>query len=453
MLIHSETSRLRSLLVNSGQLNFADADERLQQTSLALAADFDVLRTPAAQAALLTAVAIGVRSFGEVAVPAGLDVEVQTLLPIPGKTLAEQVRALGAVERTFKSGERTVVIGPSGYDNQHPGIRAVWNGWTAGVQPATHAVESGSSWCALAGATAGALGIAEAFLAEYGNVRAGRRAQRLSLWTPGIHPREDPDLQQFALPLAEWVIGLGNLGQAHLWCLALLPYPRPNELVLTLQDFDIVKRENWGTSLLVERGRYGMLKTELAERWCTARGFKVRRIDRRVDEYLRRQDEEPGLAMAGLDRMAPRRLLGKVGFDQIVDVGLGATAEDYQRFRVTLFDRSRSPSQHFAAVEDRATHADNERLPAYQSLISSRVIDKCGMTMLAGIPVAAPFVSFIASAVAVTQVIRLVSGAMPMTSLTGTVGSSETLRTTPGEAQCRLTLPIVRDVAWEPDNS
>ncbi len=85
MLINSETSRLRSLLVNSGQLGFTDADERLLQTSLALAADHDVLRAPAAQAAFLTAVAIGIRSFGEIAVPAGLDIDVQTRLPISGR--------------------------------------------------------------------------------------------------------------------------------------------------------------------------------------------------------------------------------------------------------------------------------------------------------------------------------------------------------------------------------
>jgi len=244
MLINSETSRLRSLLVNSGQLGFTDADERLLQTSLALAADHDVLRAPAAQAAFLTAVAIGIRSFGEIAVPAGLDIDVQTRLPISGKTLAEQVRVLGAIERTFKPGERLLIIGPCAYNDQHPAVRAVWNGWTAGVQPATHAVESGSTSCVLAGATAGALGIAEAFLAEYGDARAGRRVQHLSLWTPGVYSDGNSAPPQFALPLAEWVIGLGNLGQTHLWCLALLPYPNPEDVVLTLQDFDIVKREN-----------------------------------------------------------------------------------------------------------------------------------------------------------------------------------------------------------------
>jgi len=452
MLIDSETSRLRSLLVNSGRFDFREADERLLHTSLALAVDHAVLHTPAAQAALLTAVAVGVRSFGEVSVPPGLDVGIMTRLPIPGRSIAEQALALGAIERAPKVGERLLVIGPSLYDDRHAAVRAVWSAWTASVQPAMHSIETGSSWCALAGATAGALGIAEAFLVEYGNVRAGRRVQRLGLWSPGILADGGSDPTEFALPLAEWLIGLGNLGQAHLWCLALLPFPKPEDMLLTVQDFDIVKPENWGTSILVQRGRYGMPKTQLAEQWCAARGFKVRRIDRRVDAHLRRHDEEPLLAVAGLDRMPPRRLLGRVGFEHIVDVGLGAGADDYDQFRLTIFDRSRSPGEHFAAVEDRAVRGEREALPAYQSLLSGGSIDPCGIASLAGIPVAVPFVSLIASAVAIAQVIKLASGATPIMSLTGSVGRLELLRTTTGREVSRPTFPVVPNVTWTPDD-
>jgi len=58
--------------------------------------------------------------------------------------------------------------------------------------------------------------------------------------------------------------------------------------MLFLQDDQIVGRENWGTFVLVQRGRYNLLKTRLAEEWATARGFQVRRIDRRLDEHLLR---------------------------------------------------------------------------------------------------------------------------------------------------------------------
>lgn len=450
MLIHSETSRLRSLLVNSGRFSFPEADERLLHTSLALVGDRDVLSAQPAQAAMLTAVALGVRSFGEIAVLPNLDIPAKTHLPIPGRTLAEQLIALGACERAPKPDECQLVIGRSKWDARYRAVRSVWSGWRAGVQPATYPVNTGDPYSTLAGAAAGALGIAEAFFIEYGNARAGRRIQWLSLWSPDTGDLDGP-IGEFALPLSEWVIGLGNLGQAHLWCLALLPFPNPGDVVLQLQDFDRVRAENWGTSLLVQRGRYGMLKSHLCEQWCLARGFTVRRIDRRVDEQLRRHEDEPVIAVAGLDRMPPRRLLGHVGFDHIVDVGLGADADTYHQLRVTIFDRMYSPEKHFEGIEDRDTSERARLLPAYQSLLSSGAVDACGMASLAGVPVAVPFVSLLASAVAVTQLIRLASGVAPA-SLTASVDALGSVRQTLGAAVARPGFSIAHGVRWSGDD-
>ena len=451
IVIDSETSRLRALLLNSKLVaGVPEADSRLLRTSLAVSADRDALSAPAAQAALLTAVAIGVRTFGEIAVPTGLDLPAATALPIPGRSLREQALALGARERLTHPDEPLLLIGPSERASTRRALRAVWFNWTAGVQPAAAALPSGSSNCALAAACAGALGVAEAFFVEYGNLSAGRRVRRLCLWSPGAPEGQHINTpEDFALALAEWVIGLGNLGQAHLWCLSLLPYPKPNDVQLTLQDFDRVRAENWGTSLLVERGRYGELKSKCAEDWCRARGFTVRSIDRRLDKHLRLQDDEPVLAIAGLDRIGPRRQLSEVGFDHILDVGLGADADTYHQFRVTHFDRSYSPRTHFKGVSEVTRDRHLEQLAAYQTLLASGRIDACGVASLAGIPVAVPFVSLIASAVALTQAIRLASGLQPASALAGSMSANDSLRQmmrTPHPG--RITFPIVRGVSW-----
>lgn len=447
MLIESETSRLRSLLVNSGRWSFPEADQRLLETSLALVVNRDELAAPAAQAAFLTAVAVGVRCFGEVAVPPALDIPATTPLPVSGETLADQARVLGARERGPEARDRQLVIGGSEWDVRHPAVRSVWSGWSAAVQPAAHSFDAINPYCALAAAASGALGVAEAFFMEYGNARAGRRLQGLSLWSPGSNDM-DALMDGFSLPLSEWVVGLGNLGQAHLWCLALMPYPNPADVELVLQDFDRVRAENWATSLLVQKGRYGMLKTRLAEDWCLARGFAVRRIDRRVDEQLRRQEEEPAIALAGLDKIPPRRLLGHVGFDHIVDVGLGANAESYHQMRVTSFDRSYSPLTHFEDVDERHDAQRTQQLPAYQALLSSGAVDPCGLATLAGVPVAVPFVSLLASAVAVAQLVRLASGVAPLRSLTGSVDALGSMRQTRATTAGRPTFPIIHDVGW-----
>ena len=210
----------------------------------------------------------------------------------------------------------------------------------------------GRSDCALAGVAAGALAVGQAFQAEQGDVRAGRTAQSISLWLPD-HPGQQgpldpgPDLESVYLPASLWFVGLGNLGQAFLWSLTLLPYPKPEEVFLFFQDDERVGKENWGTSVLVKRGRYGALKTRIAEDWAMLRGFEVRRIDRRLDANLFRNPTEPSIALAGLDRMPARRLMGGRGFEYVIDAGLGATVADYRKFRLNVFDSECESQQSF----------------------------------------------------------------------------------------------------------
>ncbi len=71
------------------------------------------------------------------------------------------------------------------------------------------------------------------------------------------------------------------------------------------------------------------------------------------------------------------------------------------------------------------------------------------MASLAGIPVAVPFVSLIASAVALTRVIQLCSGARPAVSLTTSVDALASMRATLGSALARPTFPLVHGARWD----
>src|SRR5262249_42948552 len=154
-----------------------------------------------------------------------------------------------------------IVIGAVCADRHEREVFAYWSGWIAGVSPVPQ--QCGSGECVLAGIAAGALAVGQAFLAEQGDPRAGRSNYMPSLWSPGTNPPDgdNPDFAQISLPRSLWLVGLGNLGQAYLWSLLMLPYPDPKAVMLYLQDDDHVSSENWGTSVLVERGRYRILKT------------------------------------------------------------------------------------------------------------------------------------------------------------------------------------------------
>jgi hypothetical protein len=447
MIIHSETSRIRAALVNSGRHSFAEADAKLLRTRLSIHIAEDAARTPAGQAAFLTSVVTGSRCFGVVTATGALERPLCVAAPIAGGTLAEAARSLGATFDPTGGIVRTIIIGASFTGSPDWSVRAQWNGWVAGVIPATAPSCPGRADCVLAGVAAGAMAVGEAFLAEQGNLRAGRRAQSVSLWQPlcGEGPKDSgPD--HYPLPLQLWLVGLGNLGQAYLWSLFMLPYPVPQRVELFLQDDDRISPENWGTSVLVERGRYGVLKTRVAEEWAERRGFRIRRIDRRLDEHLRRQDDEPPVALAGLDRMRPRRLLASPGFHRIVDVGLGATATDYCKFRINVFDGDYSPATHFAGLTDDFPDARDAllQLPAYERLLKDGSVDDCGAAQLAGISVAVPFVSAFAGALAVAQVIRVASGEVSCLGLTGTLGELGGMRGTASKQPGRPTLATVQ---------
>jgi len=439
--IDSERSRIRAALVNSGRYSFEEADERLATSKLPLFLDGEAATTAAGQAAFLTAVVTGSRCFGEVCVRGALDRPLIIPVPLNASTIGEAAGILGAQFCSCRFPNRAIWIGDGDAHCDGWSVQASWDGWTVAVGPTGQCPAVGRIDCALAGIASGALAVGQAFLAEQGDPRAGKTVQRFSLWSSHLSKDgvSDPGPEVFYLPEAFWLVGLGNLGQAYLWTLCVLPFHDPNRVQLLLQDDDLIEKENWGTSILVERGRYGILKTRIAEEWADRRGFCARRIDRRLDEHLRRGDREPAIALAGLDSMPARRLLGLPGFSYIIDAGLGATAADYQKFRINVFDKGRDPAQHFAGVEDDRVSAVEElmRLRAYKEFALSQNDGGCGAAMLAERSVAVPFVSAFVGAVVITQAIRIASGEAPNVVLTGDLGDLRTVRATLGKPAVR----------------
>jgi hypothetical protein len=447
MILDTERSRVRSVLVNSGRYSFEEAERKLAGSKLSLFLDDESGLTPAGQAAFLTATVTATRCFGEVSVHGRLDVPLTVPAPIAARTLAEAATIFGARTTAAPLPDRTVLIGPASVSASTWSVQAYWNGWIAGIGPGHERVMPGRGDCVLAGVAAGALAVGQAFLAEQGDPRAGRTMQNLSLWSPESSNTgtEDAGPEAFFLPLEFWLIGLGNLGQSYLWALTMLEYPAPENVLLFLQDDDLVQEANWGTSILVRRGRYDVLKTRVAEEWVEHRGFQARRVDRRLDEHLRRTDREPALALAGLDRMAPRRVLGRPGFEYIIDAGLGATVADYQKFRVNVFDRTSDPAAHFAGVDDETESVVKGlmELPAYRELALSDGDGGCGAAILAERSVAVPFVSACVGALVVTQAIRIASGEAHHVVSTGSVGDVRTIRAAVGQRPGRVNLASV----------
>jgi hypothetical protein len=258
-----------------------------------------------------------------------------------------------------------------------------------------------------------ALAINEAFLyVSGGTPAAGHRVLGLSLWEPAANTdwltdsAGEPQLTY--LPSQLWLIGLGHLGQAYLWGLGLLPYADPASLSLILQDFDIVTPSTLSTSILSDQTMLSRKKTRVMAAWAEQRGFTTTICERLFDASVRRQVGEPTIGICGLDNALGRLALDKAGFDFVVEAGLGRGHRDFRTMRIHTLPNGR-PTTNLWKV-DRATEAVQER-PAYQAMLKSGELDKCGVTLLAGRAIGASFVGAAAASLALSEVLRLLHGA------------------------------------------
>lgn len=404
MALDRQIARLAKILVDSERIFFDEAQARLRALTLEVVIGPDAV-SPAAHAAVLTAVSVGHRTFvGGVRVSGALNQPLRTALPLFGPSLGEAAIEVGASAFNGKPA-RVVVIGTSAMPNADWSVGAWWNGWRAGTAD-VGSCSFGNGENPLTGIAAGALAVGKAFEAERG--RCPDLWSELNLW-PTV--RETPSAPNFAevfLPGALWLIGLGNLGQAFLWALATLPYPDPSAVSLVLQDRDKIDEENWATSVLVKNENYGALKTWVGEQWASAKGFDIRRIDRHLLAADRLEADDPRVALSGVDKIEARKRMASVGFDCIVDAGLGRTADEFDRYRVTVFDRAKPIDKHFSGQKDTPPVDATPCGEVYQRLEAE--IGRCGTAKIAGASVAAAYVSAVAAAVAVSRLIALTSG-------------------------------------------
>lgn len=368
------------------------------------------------QAALLTAVELGRRVFlGGVTVEGDLDVQLN-VSESPGRTLRHAVAAAGGMPGIATVGIPLISIGgPVKQRTDRFSIRAVFDGWRGGIVPG-HAEgpdrgEVGPM--ALAPMLAAALAINEAFLHLSGDSPfAGKRSAGLDLWNLSRSmdwmscDQSAPELSY--LPSRLWLIGLGHLGQAYLWGLGLLPYAAGEKVELILQDVDVITPSTESTSILSNSKMLGEKKTRVAAAWAERRGFATAITERLFDETCRRHHDEPSIALCGLDNAVGRRALDQVGFDFVVEAGLGRGHQDFRSLLIHTLP-GEMPASTLWKDEGEAPQGAVDAA-AYRKMLGDGSLDRCGVTLLAGKAVGAPFVGAVAATLVLGEVLRLLHG-------------------------------------------
>ena len=410
--------RLVKLALDTGEAaSLQEAQRLFGSYRLGIMVGRNVAHSPTLQAAVLTAVNTGRRSFlGGVYVEGTLDVPL--LVPWGRwRTLREAVENLQGIITRLAPDMPRIVIGdasiPSG-DTEFA-VRATFNGWCGGIVPLDHDLHLPESQeCVPAGVLAGALGVSEAFqFVRDDNDIAGRRDVGLSLWQPEAETNWlaacDLGPPIVRLPARTWLIGLGHLGQAFLWTLGLLPYSSPEDVSLVLQDFDELVEANDSTSLLTRRAKLGMKKTRAMALWCEERGFRTSIVERRFSADFRVAEDEPRVALCGVDNALARADLEDVGFDRVIEAGLGAGTREYLAFQVHTFPARRTARYRWGGGVHQLRGDNVSANPAYRALAQDG-LDDCGILTLAGRTVGASFVGAVTAAVVVAELIRMAVG-------------------------------------------
>jgi len=406
--------RLAKALMDKHQIPYEQALGRLTALRLHIVCNQESLNLAAYQAALLTTVNCGGRSFlggVHVCLPNNMPI----LLPWPGTTtLGKAVLELGGkLEGAEGDFDATVVLGP-GTRFSPKAIRVLCDGWRGGVQPAdveTIVFVPGEDF-ALGGVLAGGLAVECAFANACGLAKhLPDQPTGMSLWRPDLNWLDEkssgPRLS--SLPKRLWFIGLGHLGQAYLWSLGLLPYHSPSNAGFMLQDFDRVARANWVAGLICREQDAGEYKTRVVARWLEARGFNTTITERPYDEHTVRTGEEPFVALCGVDAAAARRLLENAGFDLVVECGVGSSMADFDRLKLHTFPGT---SKKAADVWPAAQDVIQLREPSPLIVEALKDQEDCGVlaSTLENKAVSASFVGAAAGAMAVGEVLRALHG-------------------------------------------
>jgi len=207
------------------------------------------------------------------------------------------------------------------------------------------------------------------------------------------------------LPQKLWLLGLGHLGQAYTWTLGMLPFAEPSRTTIFLQDFDSVEPGNWSAGLLCEANGVGKMKTRLCADWLQTRGLQTRMIERAFDERLHRQSDEPRVALCGFDNAESRRSLEDVGFELIVESGLGATLDRFDRIVLHTFPDASDKARDIWAKNQ----ADES---TFDLSLLEEDEEECGIVLqeIAGKSISSSFTGACASALVVGEVLRAIHG-------------------------------------------
>jgi hypothetical protein len=129
-------------------------------------------------------------------------------------------------------------------------------------------------------------------------------------------------------------------------------------------------------------------------------------IERNFATDFRVNAREPAAALIGVDNALARQSIEEVGFERVIEAGLGRGPRDFLGIDLHTFPASKPSREVWREI---VTSEVDIAPPAYRALLE-RSKDRCGTVRLAGRSIGAPFVGAAAASLVIAELARLILG-------------------------------------------
>ena len=392
MELVEELNRTVKLALDDGRVaSLAEAQALFEGFRLRIVVGSGFAKSLAAEAAVLTLVTAAPKTFrGGVEVVGATD-ERCTLAWFANRSLAEVAHGAGARVGTSPSARAshvaTIRVGDSvSTDGPEFSVSLQLSRVGFVISPDEPAYSERAAPVEVGVAAAGAA-LSEAFAYVYRrSAVAGER--RLSFRMPGLAAGNRTDERA-------WIVGLGHLGQAFLWTLALAR--AGDACAVKLTDFDSVSASSLSTCLLVRSTDISKPKVQVVGDRLNELGFIVELDPSRLTLDGAVPTSDAGVAIVAVDNIGLRRSLDRLKGVRIFEAGIGSGTDGFMRVQLHAFPGQRLARDVWAGEDPHASRVVDISAPAYQALLK-QTGDECGTTLLAGRSIATPFVGAFAGA-------------------------------------------------------
>ena len=385
----SETlNRTMKLAMDEGRVqSYQEAVELFRSFRIRLVISPGFSSTPGVEAAILTLLRAGPKTFlGGVELVGSLD-ERCTLAWFAGKSLGEVATECG-VSVSVDAGVNlpTLCVGPGSAttDGFWLGLTVTADGFVLTPDEPKPSSADGS---VEAGVAAAGAALNQAFQHIYRKApQAGQREVTFRF----------PVSSRLAPPRDVWIVGLGHLGQAYLWT-TMLKGGETRPALIRLTDDDNVSSSSLSTCLLVDAADVGRKKVNAVATRLVELGVKVEQDLARLDVDSGPVTSAQPLCVVAVDNVALRKSLDKVRGAAVLEAGIGDGVDGFARVQAHAFPGRRRARDIWVGEDPKASRAVEISKPAYQSLLKE-CGDECGTTIVAGRSIATPFVGAFAGA-------------------------------------------------------